>query len=525
MKTTIKKALSVLLALTVLTGLSLLSHAAVFSGSCGADLTWELDSDSGVLTISGTGAMTSYSSSSPAPWKPMADSIQSVIIGDGVTSIGNTAFSNCAALTGITCGSGVTTIGSSAFANCTALAQITLPDSLTSLGSTVFKGCESLAALEIPKNCTNLGLRIIEGCTALETLTVAAGNTAYESRDNCNGIIDIGQNELAFGCKTTVIPASVTSIGQSAFRGCVGLTELVIPEGVMVIWHSAFSDCVNLQSITLPQSVYAIQSWAFKNCSSLTSFTIPAGVRDLYSQLFDGCTALEYIHIEKRTSALDIESDTFPSQPSFLICTDDAVTKALNPFIAVICTHGQQTEEPPVEPQESVNMTQVVSVTDSETGTASDKSVTMEYVSNCFAEDQVSFDVAALPATKKPNSLFTVKSGDNEFALQYQIKAKDADGRDIQPVEGSAVTVLIPLENIERSYLREYNSYIIKHKKADGTKEDLTGTVVVVEGRRMISFQTASFSEFSVQVNKSVLSFFQRLVLWFRNLFYPLFHR
>ena len=137
-------------------------------------------------------------------------------------------------------------------------------------------------------------------------MVVASGNTVYDSRENCNAIIETSTNRLIAGCKNTVIPESVTSIGDYAFYGCSGLTSITIPEGVTSIGGSAFYGCSGLTSITIPEGVTSIENFTFYNCSSLTSITIPEGVTSFGRHAFLGCSSLASITIPESVTSIDV---------------------------------------------------------------------------------------------------------------------------------------------------------------------------------------------------------------------------
>ena len=117
-----------------------------------------------------------------------------------------------------------------------------------------------------------------EGCTGLTNIVVDAGNSVYDSREGCNAIIETATNTLVAGCKNTIIPNSVTSIGSNAFENCRRLTSVTIPNSVTSIGNSAFEGCTGLTSVTIPNSVTSIGRSAFYGCSGLTSVTIPNSV-------------------------------------------------------------------------------------------------------------------------------------------------------------------------------------------------------------------------------------------------------
>ncbi len=256
MKTTVKKFISVLLVSLMLLTTAPLSGfvgfelpkipwteifttkaGAATSGTCGTNLTWTLD-DEGTLTISGTGAMTNYSSYySPVPWYQNRNSVKKVIIEKGVTSIGDWVLYECILLTAIEIPEGVTSIGNSAFLRCSSLTAIKIPEGVTLIGDDAFCYCTSLTAIEIPKSVTSIGNTAFFGCSSL---------TAIE------------------------IPEGVTTIDNFAFERCTSLTAIEIPEGVTLIGAFAFAGCSSLTAIEIPEGVTLIGDYAFAGCSSLT---------------------------------------------------------------------------------------------------------------------------------------------------------------------------------------------------------------------------------------------------------------
>ena len=130
------------------------------------------------------------------------------------------------------------------------MAELTLPNSVTSIGDCAFYGCTGLTELILPNSVSSIGDIAFTYCSGLEKITVESGNSCYDSRDNCNSIIDTEFNTLIVGCKNSVIPNSVTSIGYYAFYGCSGLTELTLPDSVASIGDGAFICCSDLSKIT-----------------------------------------------------------------------------------------------------------------------------------------------------------------------------------------------------------------------------------------------------------------------------------
>ena len=198
----------------------------------------------------------------------------------------------------------VTSIGVSAFAYCDGLTSITIPNSVTSIGSSAFYNCSGLTSITIPNSVTSIGSSAFSYCSGLTSITVESGNTNYDSRDGCNAIIATASNELIAGCKNTVIPNSVTNIGNEAFYNCSGLTSIEIPNSVTSIGSSAFSGCDGLTSITIGNSVTSIGSSAFKNCEALTSITIPNSVTSIGDGTFKYCRSLTSVTIPNSVTSI-----------------------------------------------------------------------------------------------------------------------------------------------------------------------------------------------------------------------------
>ena len=288
------------------------------SGTCGENLTWELDLETGTLTISGTGEMADYFNNNP--WYSN-DNIKSVIIEDGITSIGDDAFYKCKNLTFVSIPGSVTSIGDGAFSYCIGLSGINIPDSVVSIGVSVFYGCSSLSCIELPNNISEIGNSAFSGCSSLieVILPEKIKTIEYSMFYGCNNLsnIDIpdGVTTIEFqafqNCSRLTeitIPNGVTKIERSTFQGCTNLVSITIPESVTNIEHNAFEDCTSLAEIMLPSGITELGQEAFKNCSSLAKIVIPEGITNISYGLLSGCTNLKEILIPDTVTTIGAEA-------------------------------------------------------------------------------------------------------------------------------------------------------------------------------------------------------------------------
>ena len=331
--------------------------AETYNGTCGENLTWTLDTETGVLTISGTGEMYNYSNYfwDYAPWKDYSDYLITIILTDGVTTIGDHAFYNCRSLTSVTIPNSVTTIGDYAFYNCSSLTSVTIPNSVTSIGGQAFYGCSSLTSVTIPNSVTSIEYYAFYGCSSLTSVTIP-NSVEWIGTDAFGGVINIIYNGSATGSpwgaqyvnaypegyflysddtKTSIlkcfsyaegeisIPSSVTSIENEAFRGCANITTVTIPNTVTNIGDDAFSGVLNVvYNGTATGSPWGA---SYVNCfvdgylvygdKTKTTLvgclknvkgevTIPNSVTSIGNQAFSSCTAMTSVTIPNSVTSI-----------------------------------------------------------------------------------------------------------------------------------------------------------------------------------------------------------------------------
>ena len=341
----------VLLCICIVAFCVISASAATYSGKCGDNLTYTLNTDTGVLTISGTGAMADWSDSNGnvAPWYDYRSSIRTAQVSKAATSIGAYAFYGCSSLTSITIPNRVTSIGGSAFRGCSSLASITIPNRVTSIGGCAFRGCSSLTSISIPSGVTSIGAYAFYKCSRLTSISIPSGVTSigYSAFFKCSSLTSIS------------IPGSVTSIGNYAFEGCSSLTSISIPGSVTSIGDWAFRDCSSLNAVyitdiaawcriafgtcdgnplyyahnlylngelvtdlVIPSSVTSIGRYAFNGCSSLTSIGIPGSVTSIGAYAFSDCSSLTSITILNPDCQIDDSQEAMPSAAAIYGYTD-----------------------------------------------------------------------------------------------------------------------------------------------------------------------------------------------------------
>ena len=304
------------------------AQTPVESGTTG-DCTWTITGTAPnyTLTITGTGAMDDYTYGT-SPWYSLyRPDIKALVIGDGVTHLGNYAFYNCTALTGplnipgsvTTIGNGaflecralsgqltipgsVTTIGNEAFGNCYNLTgPLTIPPSVTTIRNNVFNNCSGLTEVNIPAQVTTIGSTVFLNCTALTAITVDSNNPNYSSD---NGVL-FNKAKQSLMCypagktgDTYEIPASVTSLADRPFYNCSYLTSITVAasntkytsiDGMLLQGDTTLIACPTRKtgSLTIPSSVKTIYEYAFYNCSGLTGpLNIPPLVKTIKGNAF-----------------------------------------------------------------------------------------------------------------------------------------------------------------------------------------------------------------------------------------------
>ena len=221
-------------------------------------------------------------------------------------------FMECSNLETVIMHDDIQVIGSYSFHNCKKLNNVKLPTSLLEIGDNAFSGCSSLERIEIPSNVSTIGTYSFSGCDALSVISVDSLNKKYDSRNYCNAIIETESDTLVKGCKSTVIPNTVLTIGEGAFDNCSGLSYAFIPEGVVSVEEEAFFECYNLLGINIPSTVTSIGKHAFAGCGNISSIVVNQNNKVYDSR--NNCNAI--IETENRNLIQGCGSTTIPEEIS-----------------------------------------------------------------------------------------------------------------------------------------------------------------------------------------------------------------
>ena len=359
--------LKILVAIAILALGSVSALAEILTGSCGSNATWTLDTETGLLKIEGTGAMTNYSSGSYVPWSKQRMYLTKVEIANGITSLGNYAFYNCMGLTSVTIGNSVTSIGDWAFYQCSGLTSVIIPDSVTSIGKSAFGRCLDLTTVTIGKSVTNIEDSAFRNSSHLRDIWININSIEAWCINTINKYFgDRGQRHIIMDGKeltTITIPNTVTSIESYAFLLCFDLTSVTIPNSVTSIGDYAFGGCYfseenfkNMSSctssynwgaticdleqedgliikdsvvvycrqwatsVTIPNFVTSISDWAFTECSGLTSVTIGNSVTSIGNWIFSGCSSLTSVTIGNSVTSIGERAFVYCTNLTEIIC-------------------------------------------------------------------------------------------------------------------------------------------------------------------------------------------------------------
>ena len=324
----------------------------------------------------------------------LCSKLTTVAIPEGVTSISDYSFSACSGLISVTIPEGVTSFGREAFSHCSFLTSIAIPEGVKSLGAAAFSGCSSLESITIPASVTSIGEQAFMGCMGLNMIKVNEGNKTFDSRNDCNAIIETATNTLIVGCHATVIPESVTYIGDNAFLGCGSLTSFTIPEGVKSIGDNAFMNCGLLATLYLPKSLTTIGSHAFFFCYGLAEVycyaaNVPATSAD----------AFEYSNIDKATLHVydytyDAYSTTEPWSTFGEIVKEREILPCATPTISFV--DGKLVFKSETE---GATFTYDIKDDDIKSGTGSEVALTATYQISVYASAEYCYDSKVATAT------------------------------------------------------------------------------------------------------------------------------
>lgn len=255
--------------------------AEAVEGSCGAALHWVL-SETGHLTVSGTGSMTDFANEEAVPWAMHRDKISTAEIESGVTSVGDYAFHGCSLLEEATLPEGLSKIGQSAFGKCRLLTKVVIPESVTDISSEAFCENEALRNIRIPGSVRVIAGSAFRGCISLRRVEIALGLKSIfgYAFEGCSGLESIA------------IPDGVSYLGERIFWNCSSLRSVLLPEGIREIKAGFFEGCEGMLALSVPESVTFIGTHAFRGCSSLEEIILPGELESVSYSAFSGCNGL-----------------------------------------------------------------------------------------------------------------------------------------------------------------------------------------------------------------------------------------
>ncbi len=283
------------------------------------NLQWKLDSNR-VLTISGQGAMKNFTDSDNTPWKDFEYDIRKVVISEGVTSVGDNAFSWFNRIQSVEIGPDVKTIGISAFYKCSSLTSVSISDNVTTLGTSSFAFC-GFTEFHFPEELVTIGDSAFWYCNRLKEAVIPGNVTTIESGafSECDSLVKVSLPEgltsigyIAFEkcekLKSITIPESVTTIGEQTFISCSELQSVVIKGKIEKLPDHIFEKCGNLSNVELPEGLKEIGSDCFYGCHSLRSLTIPSTVTTMGARVFYSCFNLAYLDLPQGLTSLNFET-------------------------------------------------------------------------------------------------------------------------------------------------------------------------------------------------------------------------
>ena len=248
---------------------------------------------------------------------PYFSNLKSIVLADGVESIGEAAFYRCSLLEDVTLPKSLRAIGESAFAECLSLSDIVIPDGVQTIGDGAFLGCKGLRSVTMSDSVTSLGALCFDSCTALvrvrlsDNIATIQNSTFYWCTSlrelNIPSMLEVVDCYAFCTCAALpdiTLPEGLKSIGEYAFMSCQEFTEIDIPEGVTLMGQNCLGDCPKLERASLPESLQELGTNAFFGCSLLREVNIPESITELSSGLFQGCESLESVVLPSKLKVL-----------------------------------------------------------------------------------------------------------------------------------------------------------------------------------------------------------------------------